>query len=53
MKDIVIDKRVNKNGTFAYQYRFEIASVGGKRKWKSKSGFKTKKEAKEAARLAQ
>lgn len=53
MKDIVIDKRVNKNGTFAYQYRFEIASVDGKRKWKSKSGFKTKKEAKEAARIAQ
>lgn len=32
MRDIVIDKRMNKNGTFSYQYRFEIASVDGKRK---------------------
>ena len=44
---------MNKNGTFSYQYRFEIASVDGKRKWKTKSGFTTKKEAKEAAKLAQ
>ena len=27
MRDIVIDKRMNKNGTFSYQYRFEIAVV--------------------------
>lgn len=53
MKDIVIDKRENKNGTFSYQYRFEIASVDGKRKWKTKSGFKTKREAREAAKIAQ
>lgn len=53
MRDIVIDKRMNKNGTFSYQYRFEIAPVDGKRKWKTKSGFATKKEAKEAAKLAQ
>lgn len=53
MRDIVIDKRMNKNGTFSYQYRFEIASVDGKRKWKTKSGFTTKREAKEAAKLAQ
>lgn len=53
MKDIVIDKRENKNGTFSYQYRFEIASVDGKRKWKTKSGFKTKREAREAAKVAQ
>lgn len=26
----------------AYQYRFETARVNGKRKWISKSGFKTK-----------
>lgn len=31
-----------------YQYSFEIAKVDGKRKRKSKSGFKTKKEAMEA-----
>lgn len=28
-----------------YQYSFEIAKVDGKRRRKSKSGFKTKKEA--------
>ena len=35
-----------------YQYRFEIASVGGKRKYINKSGFKTKAEALEAGNLA-
>ena len=34
MKDIMIDKRETKNG-FSNQYRFEIASVNGKRKWKT------------------
>ena len=52
MKDIMIDKRETKNG-FSYQYRFEIASVNGKRKWKTKAGFKTKREAREAAKIAQ
>lgn len=28
-----------------YQYQFEIAKVDGKRKYISKSGFKTRKEA--------
>ena len=28
-----------------YQYQFEIAKVAGKRKYISKSGFKTKNEA--------
>lgn len=28
-----------------YQYRFEAAKVNGKRKWISKSGFKTKNAA--------
>ena len=51
--DIIIDKRVFKNGTVSYQYRFEIASIDGKRKWKTKSGFKTKTEAKQAGKLAQ
>ena len=45
MTDIMIDKRTNKDGTFSYRYRFEVASVDGKRKWKSKSGFATKREA--------
>ena len=35
-----------------YQYRVEIASVGGKRKYINKSGFKTKAEALEAGNLA-
>lgn len=35
---------VRKRGS-VYQYRFEIASVDGKRKYKSQSGFKTQKEA--------
>lgn len=53
MNEVLIDKREYKNGTFSYRYRFEVASIDGKRRWKSKSGFKTKKEAREAARLAQ
>lgn len=53
MTDIMVDKRTNKDGTFSYRYRFEVASVDGKRKWKSKSGFATKREAREAGKLAQ
>mgnify|MGYP002453211105 CR=1 FL=1 len=36
-----------KNGN-VYQYQFAIASINGKRKYKNKSGFKTKSEAIEA-----
>lgn len=53
MGDIRIDMRPRKDGTATYQYRFEIASIDGKRQWKSKSGFKTKREAKEAGKIAQ
>lgn len=42
---------VSKRGT-KWQYRFEGASVGGKRKQISKSGFRTKKEALEAGTQA-
>lgn len=35
-----------------YEYRVEIAQVDGKRKWISKSGFRTKPEAQEAGVLA-
>lgn len=38
---------VRKRGN-VYEYRAEIAPVDGKRKWISKSGFSSKKEAKEA-----
>ena len=43
MSKINIRKRNN-----YYEYRFEIASSNGKRRWLSKSGFKTKPEAGEA-----
>lgn len=36
---------VTKRGKF-YQYRFQLASQNGQRKWFSKSGFKTKKKRK-------
>lgn len=36
--------QVKKRGD-VYQYVFEVAPVNGVRKWKSKSGFKTKSEA--------
>ena len=35
---------IRKRGN-VYQYQFEIAKVDGKRKYISKSGFKTKNEA--------
>ena len=38
---------VQKRGK-VYQYRFEVASIGGKRKYINKSGFKSKNEALEA-----
>ena len=43
MSKINIRKRNN-----YYEYRFEIAPSNGKRRWLSKSGFKTKQEAGEA-----
>lgn len=49
MIDLCIRKRFTSKGT-VYEYRFEIASINGKRKWKSKSGFKTVTEARKAGR---
>lgn len=43
--------RVQKRGN-VFQYRFEIAPQGGKRKYVNKSGFKTKKEAYDAGAKA-
>ena len=43
MAGIIIKKRGK-----SYQYSFEIAPQDGKRKWITKSGFKTKAEALEA-----
>lgn len=47
MASVSVSKRGSK-----WQYRFEGASVGGKRKQISKSGFRTKKEALEAGTKA-
>ncbi len=49
MIDLCIRKRFTTKGA-VYEYRFEIASINGKRKWKSKSGFKTVTEARKAGR---
>lgn len=40
MTNLCIRKRFNSSGA-VYEYRFEIARIGGKRKWQSRSGFKT------------
>lgn len=53
MGEIIIKPRTLKSGKIVYEYAFEIASVDGKRKRKTKSGFKTKREAREAGKLAQ
>lgn len=53
MGEIIIKSRTLKSGKIVYEYAFEIASVDGKRKRKTKSGFKTKKEAREAGKIAQ
>ncbi len=47
MSNVTIQKR----GNF-YQYKFEIAKVDGKRKFLSKSGFKTKSEAEKEGVIA-
>lgn len=46
--DILVRMRRSEKCGKTYEYRFETASVDGKRKWSSKGGFKTAK----AARLA-
>ncbi len=51
MIDLCIRKRFTTKGT-VYEYRFEIAMVNGKRKWKTKSGFKTVTEARKAGKSA-
>lgn len=47
MANVNVVKRGN-----VYQYKFEIASINGKRKFKNKSGFKTKAEAEKAGIIA-
>lgn len=51
MARIIITNRGNKKKP-SWQYRFELASVNGKRKYASKSGFRTKEEAEKAGNIA-
>lgn len=51
MIDLCIKKRFTTKGA-VFEYRFEIASVDGKRKWKTKSGFKTVTVARKAGKAA-
>lgn len=44
---LIRERKSAKHGT-TYAYRFETASIGGKRQWISKSGFLSAKEAKTA-----
>lgn len=53
MGELFIKTRTLKSGKTVYEYAFEIASIDGKRKRKTKSGFATKKEAREAGKIAQ
>lgn len=52
MVDVTVRKRYRKDGAITYEYRFEIATVDGKRQWKTKCGFKTVTEARKAGRVA-
>ena len=47
MADVTVQKRGE-----VYQYKYEIASIDGKRKFKNKSGFATKSKAKQAGIIA-
>lgn len=51
MARIIVTNRGDKKKP-SWQYRFEIAKVNGKRKYASKSGFKTKEEAEKAGNIA-
>lgn len=52
MPNIRTENRPHKNGAPSWQYRIEIASVNGHRKYLSKSGFKCKKDARKAGEAA-
>ena len=52
MAQIITRKRTRKDGSSVWEYRFEIASVNGKRQWASKSGFLRKTDAKKAGEAA-
>ncbi len=51
MARLIINNRGDKKKP-SWQYRFELAKVGGKRRYASKAGFKTKEEAEKAGNIA-
>lgn len=48
----MVRERFLRSGKKVYEYSFEMASVDGKRKRKSKSGFASKRDARIAGRKA-
>lgn len=52
MIEVQIRSKRKKDGKLSYGYSFEIANIDGIRKWQTKYGFATKKEAKEAGEQA-
>ena len=52
MSEVIVRERYLKNGKKVYEYCFELAHEGGKRRRRTKSGFATKREARAAGRQA-
>ena len=52
MSAVIVRERYLKNGKKVYEYCFELAHEGGKRRRRTKSGFATKREARAAGRQA-
>ena len=50
MSEVTVRERYFKNGKKVYEYCFELAHEGGKRRRRTKSGFATKREARAAGR---
>lgn len=50
MSEVTVRERYLKNGKKVYEYCFELAHEGGKRRRRTKSGFATKREARAAGR---
>jgi len=44
LEEVKVRERKSAKHGKTYEYRFEIAQVGGERKWISKGGFLTEKE---------
>ena len=52
MSEVIVRERYLKNGKKVYEYCFELAHEGGKRRRRTKFGFATKREARAAGRQA-